>query len=136
MEGTYEAPPNTSPYAIDYLNELKMPESIKQSEKITLEVTPEENRIAWKKMKDKTSSVSQAPNFSHYKVTSTDDKLNRIDALIRSIPFVTGIRPKSWCFADDMMILKRSGLHDVDSMRCIQLFDAEFNITNKKRRKN
>ena len=98
-------------------------------------MTPEENQIAWKKMKDKTSSASHAPNFSHYKVTSTDDTTNKIDALLRSIPFVTGIRPKSWCFADDVMMLKRSGVHDVDSMRCIQLFDAEFNIANKKWRK-
>lgn len=93
-------------------------------------MTPEENRIAWKKIKDKTSSATHAPN--HYKITSTDDTTNRINALLRSIPFVTGIQPKSWYFADDVMILKRSGVHDVDSMRCIQLFDAEFNITNRK----
>ena len=33
MEGTYEAPPNTCPYAIDYFKELKMSQAIKQSKK-------------------------------------------------------------------------------------------------------
>ena len=83
-------------------------------------------------MKDKTSSASHAPNFSHYKVTLTDDTTNRIDAMLRSIPFTMGFWPKSWCHADNVMILKRSGVHDIDGMRCIQLFDAEFNIASKK----
>ena len=48
MEGTYEAPLNTCPYAIDYLKELKMSEAIKQSKK-TLEVTPEEIKQLGKK---------------------------------------------------------------------------------------
>ena len=109
-----------------------MSEAIKQSNKVTMEVTPEENRMAWKKMKDKTSSASHAPNLSLYKVTSTDDTTNRIDAMIRSIPFTMGFRPKSWCHADDVMILKISGVHNIDGMRCIQLFDAEFNIASKK----
>ena len=43
-----------------------------------------------------------------------------------------GFRPKSWCHADDVMILKRSGVHNIDGILCIQLFDADFNIANKK----
>ena len=82
-------------------------------------------------MRDKTLSASNAPNFSHYKVASTDDTINRIDAMLRSIPFIIGFTPIKWCHADDVMILKRSGVHDIDGMRCIQLFDAEFNIANR-----
>ena len=42
-------------------------------------------------MKDKTSSASHAPNFSHYRITSTNDTTNRIDILLRGIPFITEI---------------------------------------------
>ena len=61
MEETYKAPPNACPYAIEVMKELKMSDAIKQSNKVTLEVTPEENRRAWRKMKDKISSASHVP---------------------------------------------------------------------------
>ena len=82
-------------------------------------------------MKDKTASASQGPNFAHFKISSTDDTMNKIDAIMRSIPLEIGITPKEWCRIDDVMILKRTGVTDVDGMRCIQLLDAEFGIVNK-----
>ena len=106
MQGTYEAPEGTCPYAIEFIKALKMPESIRDAKKITLEVTPEENRSAWKKMKDKTSSASQAPAFRQYKIASTDNTLNQIDADLRSIPMTVGICPEEWCKTDDVMIKK------------------------------
>ena len=108
-----------------------MPESIRDAKKITLEVTPEENRSAWKKMKDKTASASQAPAFRHYKIASTDNTMNQIDADLRSIPLTVGICPEEWCKTDDVMIKKRSGSHKIRDMRLVQLCDAEFNMSNK-----
>ena len=58
------------------------------------------------KMKDKTASASDSPNFTHYKIASTDDTTNKIDSIMRSIPLEVGITPKEWCKIDDIMILK------------------------------
>ena len=57
--------------------------------------------------------------------------MNKIDTTTRSIPLEIGITPKEWCRIDDVMILKRTDVTDVDGIRCIQLLDAEFGIANK-----
>ena len=41
---------------------------------------------------------------------------------------LVGFSPKEWERITDIQILKRSGEHHVDKMRCIQLLDAEMNM--------
>ena len=42
-----------------------------------------------------------------------------------------GISPKLWKPITDFQIFKRSNVFHVDSMRLIQLMDAEYNMNNK-----
>ena len=42
-----------------------------------------------------------------------------------------GFSPREWERVTDIQILKRSGEHHIDKMRCIQLFDAEMNQCQK-----
>ena len=108
-----------------------MPRSIKELKQIGLEVTTEENRLAWRKHKQKTGSAYGTIGFNHYKTASFDPALNEIETFLRNVPMLVGFSLKKWERITDIQILKRSGEHHVDKMRCIQLLDAEMNKCQK-----
>ena len=51
LNGTYECPPGTDKYAIEFIKMLKMPEPIRNRKTIDLVVTPEQHKQGWKKQK-------------------------------------------------------------------------------------
>ena len=66
--GQFEAPKGTDPYALDLIEACKIPESIRYDNKISLEVTPDENQKGWKRMKQKTALANSTYllSFAHY----------------------------------------------------------------------
>ena len=128
--GTFEIPNNVSSFKKDFLEECKIPESIRQRKTITLKVSPEENKRAWKKKRDHTGCAYGSLGFAYYKASSTDRTLNEIDAFLRSTPTEVGVIPEGWLCITDVEILKKACLYDIEKMRCIQLMDSEFNRAN------
>ena len=59
-----------------------------------------------------------------------DPELNRIDTLLRDTATRLGIDLTSWKIITDFQILKKKGDFHVNTMRYIQLMDAEFNMMN------
>ena len=131
LEGVYTPPEGTCPNAIEFIETLKMPVSIRNLESVGLEVSAKQNKEAWKKQKEKTASACGTIGFNHYKTCSYDEQLNEIDTFIRNLPVTVGFSPKEWMQITNLQILKRSGEFHVDRMRCIQLYDAEKNMVNK-----
>ena len=84
-------------------------------------------------MKEKTASAIGpiSTNFSHFKATATDAKMNALMTFFRNFTTEFDVIPESWLTVTDLIILKRSGVHNIDGMRAIQLFDPEFNMINK-----
>jgi hypothetical protein len=58
--------------------------------------------------------------------------MSEIDRLLREIPYRQGFSPELYQVITDFEILKKSGVYDVEKMRTIQLFVAQFNMNNKK----
>ena len=50
---------------------------------------------------------------------------------LAEIPFRTGYSPVSWQEATQLMILKKLGLIDVERLRTLVLYEADFNHNNK-----
>ena len=46
------------------------------------------------------------------------------------IPFRSGYSPQRWRQATNVMILKQAGVYDIDKLRTIVLFEADFNHNN------
>jgi hypothetical protein len=44
---------------------------------------------------------------------------------------LVGFVPPSWLSITDVEVLKKLDIYDIEQMRAVQLFAAEFNITNK-----
>ena len=70
-------------------------------------------------------------NFSHFKATATDAKMNSLMTFFRNFTTKFDVIPESWLTVTDLIILKQSGVHNIDGMRAIQLFDPKFNMINK-----
>ena len=79
INGTYQPPPNTPKYVIEFLQTLEMPATIRELGPVDLSTSCEENRTGWGNMKTRTGLEPSAPSFGSCKTTSMDPDLNRID---------------------------------------------------------
>ena len=82
IDGTYIVPEGTNEYVTDFIHSLKMPNSVKKWEKVSIIVTPEENKQGWKKMKERTAGAYGNIGFGHYIACSQTEDLNEIDTFL------------------------------------------------------
>lgn len=85
---------------------------------------------SWMKMNEKTSSNKDL-HFGHYKA-GVQSKANLIaHYVLAEIPFRTGYTLQRWKTATNIMLLKSSRVYDVNKLRTIVLYKADFNHNNK-----
>ena len=82
-------------------------------------------------MKPCTGSELFTPNVGSCKTPSIDPDLSTISTFLQDTATRLGIDFTSWEIITDFQILKRKGDFHVNTMRCIQLMDTEFNMTKK-----
>ena len=58
--------------------------------------------------------------------------MSEVDASLSSIPYIAGFSPTQWQKASDVMIPKKKSSRHVGKLRIIVLFDAMFNMVNKR----
>ena len=83
-------------------------------------------------MKVKTGSSPYGPLFCDYMAGIQDPDVAAMDASLSSIPYLTGFSPVTWQEASDVMIPKKKSSQHVQKLRIIVLFDAMFNMVNKR----
>ena len=131
INGTYEVPEGTNKYAAEFIAELQMPAAIRDIGPLDCNITPEENKSAWRKQNERTGCEPSSLNFSHYKAASQHPRLNAIDTTYRNILFQVGITSKSHETITDIEILKKLNELRVEKMRLLQMMDPEYQINNK-----
>jgi len=110
LKGTYEPPPGLDQYTRELLRELEMPEKIRAAGPMSVEVSAEEQLLAWKKQKENVAAEPSGLAFSHYKAVSNHNALVRVDAVMRGIPLQMGFAPDAWCHITDVEILKKANV--------------------------
>jgi hypothetical protein len=119
----------------ELLNEMRMPQAIQDGIKnhgfISTKISPAGNRQGWTKRK-LASAEPSGLTIDHYAVGGEDDLPNKIDTLLRQLPYQFGFSPEVWQTITDVEILKKAGIYNVELMCTIQLMHAEFNMNNKK----
>ena len=128
LEGTFTPPSGTDKYACELIKEMERPGRV---EDIVIHITRENHQQAWKKQNANTACEPSQLNFHHYKGGSSNNKIALLDARMREIPMLLGFSPVTWQRITDVEILKKLLIYDVDSMRLIQLMEAQFNMNNK-----
>lgn len=84
-----------------------------------------------KKATERTSCFTGALRFSTHKASSKDDLLSKFECRMTRIPLFSGYTPTRWKKVLDVMILKNSGWHQVDSLCTIVLFQPDCNYAFK-----
>ena len=126
LKGTYPIPPLALDETKYYLQACQQKEEVPQA---ILPRSVEEYTDSWKKAREDTGTGSI--HFGHFKA-ATDCKSNILfHYAMTEIPFRSGYTPKRWLKATNVMILKKEGITDIDRLRTIVLFEADYNHNNK-----
>ena len=91
--------------------------------------TPSDYKKSWQKMREKTSSYDL--HFGHFKAACKHDRNILVHYVLAEIPFRTGFSPERWQHATNVMILKKAGNYNLEKLRTLCLFQADFNHNNK-----
>jgi hypothetical protein len=125
LDGSYEPDPSTDQYTKDFLSVCKLTDHAPA----TLSRQAIDFKRSWGKMKEKTSSRDL--HFGHFQTGVQHDDILHLHYNLAEIPYRTGYSPKRWQQATQLMILKKPGLTDVERLRTLVLFEADFNHNNK-----
>ena len=128
QKGQYQVPPEVDEYTTEFINICQQQQQ--QFEDFShMKRTAKDFMDSWKKMTEKTSS--RELHFGHFKASCNDNLITVVNYILSEIPFQTGYSPIRWRNATDVMILKKIGLYDVNKLRTIVLYEADFNHNNK-----
>lgn len=131
LDGTYQVPEGTDPYAAEFISYLKTPPGIAELGPIDLRQTAEQHAQGWMKMRESTSSGISGLHFGHFRAHLEDPGLAEIDRILAALPFETGYSPTRWSSGIDVMMEKKKGIFRTTKLRTILLYEAEFNHGNK-----
>jgi hypothetical protein len=127
LDGTYNPPPSCSRATKAFLTACQKPRT---DATIGYDYLSKENYIlTWSKAKERTGSGQT--HFGHWKAALNDEDLTHAEWLLTTLPAVHGFSPNVWQCATDVMILKKEGVLDIDKLRTIVLYEADFNFLNK-----
>jgi hypothetical protein len=129
LDGTAQVPEEADEFAKLLINHMKRAEGAQPMD-IRLDV--EDYRTGWRSMRESTASGISGIHFGHFKAHEKDILLAALDAVLAQIPFEQGFSPERWRKGIEVMLLKLPGNYNVEKMRAILLFEADFNFNNKR----
>ena len=92
----------------------------------------EECKQGWKRATERTSSAMKyGTHFGHWKAGYCDDEIAAVHTGLANIPFTTGYSPKRWQFGVNSLLTKEPGNYNINRLRTILLYEADYNFNNK-----
>ena len=118
----------TCPELATFLAQLAMPDEIKNRDPIKTEITLEEYRKGFRSWSEQTATSPSGRHLGIYKAllsleTVTADMCAMLNVVIR-----LGLVPSRWCSAISVLIEKDSGNPNINRLRVIHLFEADYNL--------
>ena len=99
LEGNFQIPEGTDPWAAKMIPHLQRPEAVTNADPHSLPsqyITVDEHVSGWEKQRENTASGKSVLGFQHFKANAKDSKLALLDTLMANIPYQTGLSPKQW----------------------------------------
>ena len=128
IQGTYVPPKKCRNSTKKFLEACKQPEAFQPSPHDHLSL--EQYRASWKSAKERTSSG--VAHFGLWKAGAEHPILGELEWKLTRIPGKFGFAPDVWKTATDVMLLKKEGLTDIEKLRTIVLYEADYNFMNKR----
>ena len=126
LDGRFQIPSDCDRYAAQFLAAIARP--LRQS---ISPRTPESYRQGWTKARETTSSSASGIHFGHYIAGTFNPEILLINTAMADIPLHTGFAYDRWKSGLNIMIEKAAGDFNVEKLRIILLFEADFNANNK-----
>jgi hypothetical protein len=123
LDGTFVPPPGIDQATSEFLTACKQSHHVN-----SLPRSIHQFKQAWKARTEKTASGKL--HFGHYKAGLQEELISLAHFIFAEIPFRSGYSPLRWQQATQVMILKKAGIWDVNKLRTIVLFEADYNHNN------
>jgi hypothetical protein len=131
LAGAYESNHPIDSFAKLILDEMATPDKVRELRPNVMSISLASFQQFWRKAKEKTSCYPSPMSFATMKAGATNDVISQFDCNMTNIPLSSGYSPLRWRKLMDVMILKRSGLTDLNSLRTIVLFPVDCNFAFK-----
>ena len=93
--------------------------------------TTDEYINGWRKNREATSSGTSGLHFGHFIANTYNDDIAQMDRDMSVMPTQWGFSPTRWQVGINVMLEKKKGNFNVEKLRTILLYEADFNQTNK-----
>jgi hypothetical protein len=96
--------------------------------------SPSDNEYvaSWKRVNERTSAGPSGITIPHLKAHTTSSYLTKIDNILANFPYTWGFSPTRWKKGLDVMLKKKPGVRQINTLRAILLYKADFNHNNKR----
>ena len=126
LQGTYTIPASVQPETKEFLEACQLPSAQVET---SLPRSVKDFKTSWQKMREDTGTGTI--HFGHFKAATFHQTNLLLHYAMAEIPFRSGYTPSRWLKATNVMILKKEGITDIDRLRTIVLFEADYNHNNK-----
>jgi len=127
IDGTFSPPMQCNTQMAKFLSAVYQPPTIN-------DILPHSEcnySQGWRKACEMTGSSASGIHFSHYITGTFNPDILIINATMANIPLWTGFAYDRWKKGINVMIKKTNGNFNVEKLRIILLFEADFNANNK-----
>ena len=111
-----------------FLAQLAMPEEIKNLEPIKTEISLDEYKKGFRSWKECTSTSPSGRHLGIYKALLHSDIITSDMCTMLNVAIRLGLVPSRWCQAISVLIEKDPGNPNINRLRIIHLFEADFNL--------
>jgi len=127
LAGEFIPPSECDVYTKKFLMAVSRPQTISE---ISLHLLSAYGR-GWQKARETTSSSALGIHFGHYIAGTFNPEILIMNATMADIPLQTGFSYERWKTGLNIMIKKTTGDFNIEKLRIILLFEANFNANNK-----
>jgi hypothetical protein len=96
------------------------------------DLSPEQYAAGWKRVKEKTSAGPSGITIPHMKAHGMSQYMSEVDSILANLPYRYGFSPLRWRKGVDVMLEKKAGIRQLQTLRAILLYEADFNQNNKR----
>ena len=131
IEGQTELPEDLDEATRTYLQEVKEMAKRNQLDPNRLPVITKHHFSSfWLKVRESTQSSPYGLHYGTYKAAAKDDVSSEALALQLTLIARSGVHPKRWEVAIQLLMAKMKGECDIDNCRYLILYEANFNFSN------
>ncbi len=131
LGGVYTPRDDLDDYTKSMIKELEMPDKVRALGPNNMAMDVESYRQYWKKANENISCYPAEMSFATMKAGASDDMISGMECNLINCALLSGYSPDRWKKFLDVMILKKSGITHLSSLRTIVLFPVDCNFAFK-----